>query len=189
MNINSAKFVKGILKADEILEDGKPQIAFIGRSNVGKSSTINSLIKQKNLAKTSSFPGRTQEVNLFLINNKFYLVDLPGYGFVESSKAARERLGQLINWYLFNSPYTQKAVVLIVDANVGIMENDLIMISKLEEHGKNIIVIANKTDRIKKSEYKRRLQDIQETVGNHKVIPFSAKKKIGIGALVNEIFA
>lgn len=189
MNITSAKFVKGILEENDTLDDGKPQVAFIGRSNVGKSSVINALTKQKGLAITSSSPGRTQEINLFLINNVFYLIDLPGYGFVKSSQKARERLKKLIDWYLLESPYRQKAVVLIIDANIGLMENDLEMISKLEEKGKNLIIIANKSDKIKKSEYARKFQNIQEKVGNHKVIPFSAKKKIGIGILINKIFA
>jgi GTP-binding protein len=188
MNIKSAKFIKGILENDDVLEDGKPQIAFIGRSNVGKSCTINSLTKQSNLARTSSFPGRTREINVFLINNAFYLLDLPGYGFVKSSQSARERLQKLIDWYLIDSHYEQKAVVIIVDAEVGIMRNDLEMISRLEEKGKNIIIIANKIDKIKKSEYVRKLQKIQEKVGNHKAIPFSAKKKIGIDLLCREIF-
>jgi len=188
MNITSAKFVKGIVEEDETLDDGKPQIAFIGRSNVGKSSTINSLTKDKSLARTSALPGRTREVNLFLINNSFYLVDLPGYGFVESSMKAREKLQRLIDWYLFDSHYEQKAVVIIVDANIGITDSDLKMISRLEEKRKNIIIVANKVDKIKKSESKIKLQMLQQKVGNHKVIPYSAKKKTGIGAVINEIF-
>ena len=86
MNITSAIFVKGLVGDDEILNDGKDQVAFIGRSNVGKSSVINSLVNKKDLARTSSFPGRTQEINVFLINKDFYLVDLPGYGFAKGSK-------------------------------------------------------------------------------------------------------
>jgi len=188
MNITSAKFVKGVVEEDETLDDGKPQIAFIGRSNVGKSSTINSLTKDKSLARISALPGRTREVNIFLINNSFYLIDLPGYGFVESSLKAREQLQRLIDWYLFESHYEQKAVVIIVDANVGVTEKDLDMIKKLEEGRKNIIVVANKVDKIKKSEYKTKLQILQQKVGKHKVIPYSAKTKTGLGAVINEIF-
>ena len=91
MNITSARFIKGVVGPDENLEDGVPQIAFIGRSNVGKSSVINTLANQKGLAKTSSFPGRTQQINLFLINKSFYLVDLPGYGFAKASKDTRNK--------------------------------------------------------------------------------------------------
>lgn len=188
MNIKSAKFVKGILAPDYILDDGKPQVAFIGRSNVGKSSTINALTKQKNLARTSASPGLTQEVNIFLINNVFYLIDLPGYGFVESSQKARERLAKLVHWYLFESNYKQQAVVIIIDASIGLMENDVDMILKLEKKEKNIFIVANKVDKIKKSEYKRKLQNIQERVGHHVVIPFSAKKNVGIKELIRAVF-
>ncbi|MEK7580458.1 MAG: ribosome biogenesis GTP-binding protein YihA/YsxC [Patescibacteria group bacterium] len=187
MHILSAKFVKGVVGDDEILEDGIPQIVFIGRSNVGKSSTINSLVKQKDLARTSSFPGRTQEINLFLINKSFYLVDLPGYGFSKASRENRERLQKLIDWYLFNPRYEQKKVVLIIDANVGLTDSDLEMLRGLEEQGKNIVIVANKIDKIKKTEYKKQLQKIQDIVGSHKVIPYSSEKRIGVGDLIKEI--
>lgn len=189
MKITSATFVKGIKGTDDVLENGTPQIAIIGRSNVGKSSVINSLVGQKDLARTSSTPGRTQEINLFLINNALYLVDLPGYGFTSVSKALRERLEQLINWYLFDSPYEQKKVVLIIDAYIGPQDNDLEMLRGLEEHGKNIIVVANKIDKIKRSEYTKQLQNIRDIVGDHPVIPYSAEKRSGVNELLNEMLA
>ncbi|HBB02197.1 MAG: ribosome biogenesis GTP-binding protein YsxC, GTP-binding protein [Candidatus Peregrinibacteria bacterium GW2011_GWF2_38_29] len=187
MEIKSAVFIKGIVGTDDILDDGKPQIAFIGRSNVGKSSTINSLVKQGNLARTSSYPGRTQEINLFLINKSFYLVDLPGYGYTRTSKTERAKLQKRIYWYLLDSDYTQKAVVLIVDANVGLTEDDARMIYSLEEKGKNLIIIANKIDKIKKSDYAKKMEKLQEAVGEHKIIPYSAEKKTGVGELLKEI--
>ncbi len=187
MQIKSAIFVKGIAKEDDILENGIPQIAFIGRSNVGKSSIINSLTNQKDLAITSSFPGRTQQVNLFLINKAFYLVDLPGYGFAKASKEGRDRIQQLINWYLFTSEYEQKIVVLIIDANVGLTDNDLEMLRSLEEYNKNILIVANKVDKIKNSEYQKKLKQIQDLVGQHKIIAYSSKNKIGINALFAEV--
>lgn len=187
MNIKSAKFIKGIVAADEILEDGKPQIAIIGRSNAGKSSLINSVTNQKDLAKTSSFPGRTQELNLFLINNSIYLVDLPGYGFAKASGSARERLENLIDWYLFNSDYQQKKVILIIDAGVGPTASDLSMFHCLEEKEKNIIIVANKIDKLKNSEYHKKLRNITELTGGRKIIPYSSTKKIGIKELTNEI--
>ncbi|MDP2933180.1 MAG: ribosome biogenesis GTP-binding protein YihA/YsxC [bacterium] len=188
MNITSAEFVKGVVGSDKVLEDGIPQIAFVGRSNVGKSSVINSLAGQKNLARTSSAAGRTSEINLFLINKTFYLVDLPGYGFAHASWEDRERIQKLIYWYLLNSHYEQKKIVLIIDANVGATDDDLRMLHSLEEQRKNIIVVANKVDKIKKSGYSRQLQKIQSMVGDHKVIPYSAEKKIGVSDLINEVF-
>lgn len=187
MNITSATFVKGIIGPDEALERDIPQIAFIGRSNVGKSSLINALMHQKDLARTSSFPGRTAQVNLYLINKKFYFVDLPGYGYAKASREARERLEHLIQWYLFESPYRQKKVVHIIDAYTGMTESDKDMLYSLEEHGKEIIILANKIDKIKKSVQATELQKIQDIVEPHIVISCSAKKNIGIGIAMNEI--
>lgn len=184
MNIKSAKFVKGIVGDDEILHDGKTQIAFIGRSNVGKSSTINALTKQKKLARISSFPGCTQQINLFLINESFYLVDLPGYGYAKISKQSREELGDLVSWYLFEFQCKSRKIMLIVDANVGLTASDMDTIFALDEAGKEVIIIANKVDKIKKSEYVKKLKTIQIKAGKHKVIPYSAEKGTGIGEVV-----
>ncbi len=187
MKITSAKFVKSLVRADQILEDGLPQIALIGRSNVGKSSVINSLTNQKDLARTSPFPGRTREINLFLINNSLYFVDLPGYGYAKASREGQRRLQELIYWYLFDSPYEQKKVALIIDAKVGPTDNDLEMLKALEEKGKNIVIVTNKVDKIKKSDYTKQLQKLEDLIGNHKIIPYSAEKKIGVRELVNEL--
>ena len=187
MEIKSAVFVKGSTEATGIFEDGLPHVAFIGRSNVGKSSTINALTRKKGLAKTSSLPGRTQQINLFLINNKFYIVDLPGYGFAKASKGSRESLHELIRTYLFDSPDNQMKIVLIVDAKVGPTSDDLETLQILEESGKDIVVAVNKIDKLKNSELKLQLIKIQKAIGAHMIIPYSAEKKIGIGALLVEI--
>jgi GTP-binding protein len=188
MQIASAKFIKGITGSDEMLEGALPQIAFIGRSNVGKSSVINSLTRQKDLAVTSSSPGRTRQINLFLINKSFYLLDLPGYGFAKASHGVREQLFKLIDWYLFKSPYRQKKVVLIIDANIGPTDDDLEMLRALEDFQKDIVVVANKIDKIKKSKYAEQLQEIKDLVGEHKIVPYSSHDRIGRSALINEIF-
>ncbi len=172
---------------DDILEDGIPQVAFIGRSNVGKSSVINSLVNRKDLAKSSSKAGKTKEINLFLINKSFYLVDLPGYGFAQASLEERENLRKLIFWYLLYSSVEHKKVVLIIDAKVGVTENDAEMLRRLDDREKNIIVVANKVDKLKNSEYKKALAAIQVKVGAHTVIPYSAEKKIGIGELLDRM--
>ncbi len=187
MNIKSATFVKGVVGPEEALERNIPQVAFIGRSNVGKSSLINALTRVQNLARTSSFPGRTTEINLFLINKKMYFVDLPGYGFAKASREVRERLENLIHWYFFESGYKPKKVVHIIDANVGMTESDRVMLSNLEKSGNTILILANKVDKIKKSIYDVRMKKIQELAGKHRVIQCSIKKNIGIGVLMNEI--
>jgi GTP-binding protein len=188
MKVTSATFVKSLVGPDEALSDGKPQIAFIGRSNVGKSSVINSLVKEKNLARTSNIPGYTRSINLFLINKKFYLVDLPGYGYAYASKGGKAHLRELIDWYLLESNCQQKKVVLIIDAEVGPTDKDLAMLKNLEAREKDIVVLANKIDKIKKSEYAKKFKDLEELIGDHKIIPFSSKEKTGINDLANEIF-
>lgn len=187
MNITSAKFIKGVVGADRILEDGIPQIAFIGRSNVGKSSVINSLTGRKKLARPSSSPGCTQEINMFLINDSFYLVDLPGYGFTKAPLEVRERLEYLIYWYLFESKCEQKKVVLIIDANTGPSKVDLEMLRSLKERKKNLVVVANKIDKIKKSGRDHHLQKIKALIGVQKFIPYSAEKGLGVGKLLSEL--
>ncbi|MDO8489945.1 MAG: ribosome biogenesis GTP-binding protein YihA/YsxC [bacterium] len=187
MTIKSATFVKGIVGPDEALAGDIPQVAFIGRSNVGKSSVINALTREKGLAKTSSMPGLTKEINLFLINKSFFLVDLPGYGYAKASREVQERLQRLIYWYLFESEYKQRKVILIIDANVGATENDLKMIYSLEEHKKTVVIAANKVDKLKKSVYEVQMQKIRDAVGNHRVIPCSTKKNTGISELLNEV--
>ena len=172
---------------DELLERNRAQFAFIGRSNVGKSSVINSLTGKKDLAITSSFPGRTQQVNIFSINNSVYFIDLPGYGYAKAPERVRNQIKYLINWYFFETEYEQKQLFLIIDAEIGFTKDDLEMLSKFEQYGKNVIIIANKIDKVKNSELKHKLEVITKTAGNYKVIPFSTKKNIGIQEVLEEI--
>lgn len=187
MDIKSVKFIKGIVGPDESLEKDIPQVAFIGRSNVGKSSVINSLTGQKSLARTSAQPGRTKEINLFLVNNSFYLLDLPGYGYARASKENQLELKKIIQGYLFKSSYDQKKVVLIIDANVGPKDLDLEILQLLEEYKKDVVVVANKIDKIRPSVYRNQLASIQKEIGPYLVIPYSAVKKIGRAQLLHEI--
>ncbi len=187
MDITSAKFIKTVVGEDAILKDGVPQIAFIGRSNVGKSSTINALTKQKGLAIVSASPGRTQGVNIFHINEAFYLVDLPGYGFAKLSKQDRAWLHELINWYLFNKKFEQKKIVQIIDANIGPTPDDLELLQTLEAKNKNILVIANKIDKIKKSQYANQCKKIKDLIGYHEIIFYSSKTGTGIKDIIDKI--
>lgn len=179
--------MKGIVGDDKILADGIPQIAFVGRSNVGKSSLINTITNSKT-SRTSSFPGRTQEINIFLINNSFYLVDLPGYGFARASGIGREKIGELIDSYLFNSIYNQKKVVMIIDAGVGMTGKDILMFNELKNHNKNFLIIANKIDKLKQSEYHKNMNDIKKITGDFPILPFSNKTRKGADEIINKIF-
>lgn len=187
MNITSAQFIKGVTDGNEVVDLQFPQVAFIGRSNVGKSSTINVLTKVKGLAKTSSFPGRTRQINVFLINNKFYLIDLPGYGYAKVSKVERKQIEEVIRSYLFNPMISQKKVVLIIDAFVGPTDADLEMLDALLENHKDVIILANKIDKVKKSIRQGVLAKIKETLHDQLVIPFSAEEKTGITEVLTEI--
>lgn len=187
MKITSARFIKSVTGSDDIFDNGIPQIAFIGRSNVGKSSVINSLVHQNSLANTSSFPGRTQMINLFLVNDSLYFIDLPGYGYAKVPTELRNSLIAMVRWYFFVSDYEQKRVVLIIDASIGPTKDDLDMLHSLEDYKKNIIVVANKVDKIKKSEYQIQFKKIKERIGAHHIIPYSAKKNIGGEELLGEL--
>lgn len=188
MEITSAKFVKGIVKYDEILTSDTPQIAFIGRSNVGKSSTINAVMNRKDLARSSSSPGHTREINLYLINDQYFLVDLPGYGYAKISNEARATLRDLIFSYLFNPEIKHGKIVLIIDGKVGPTKDDLEILKNLKEHKKEIIIAVNKVDKIKSSLYSKQIKKIKELIGNHEIIPYSAEKKTGIDQLQNAVF-
>jgi GTP-binding protein len=186
MNITSAVFVKGVTGDNEILDDGTPQVAFIGRSNAGKSSLINSLTGKPKLAITSSTPGRTKELNVFKINGTHYFIDLPGYGYAKTGGKALEKLNKLIVWYLLESQHSPK-VVLVIDAEVGPTANDLETLRELQRTGKEIVVVANKVDKIKKSHYLTHLRKLQEKIQGHKLFPYSSETKVGIAELTAEL--
>ena len=186
MKITSATFMRGVKGDNDILDDGVPQIAFIGRSNAGKSSVINTLVNIKDLARTSNTPGRTQELNVFMINKAVYFVDLPGYGFAKGKLDLLQKINKLVYWYLFDSQHNPK-VALIIDAEIGMTESDQGMLESLEKKGREIVVVANKVDKIKKSYYLNQIKKIKEQFNGHTVIPFSSVNKVGVGELTEEL--
>ncbi|KKS90034.1 MAG: putative GTP-binding protein EngB [Candidatus Gottesmanbacteria bacterium GW2011_GWA2_44_17] len=188
MTITSAEFIKGIRGTDKILYDGKLQIAFVGRSNVGKSSLINSLVGRNNLARSSTQPGKTIRLDFFLINNSFYFVDLPGYGYAKMSGQKHEDIRKMMLWYLEYSEVKNRRVVLIIDANIGITEFDKEMIELITQHSIDFVIAANKADKLKMGQKEKQLKQIQQDVGNVPVIPYSGKTNEGRDALLKEIF-
>ena len=188
MNITSAEFIKGIKGTDKILYDQKAQIAFVGRSNVGKSSLINSLVGRNNLARSSSQPGKTIRLDFFLINEKYYFVDLPGYGFAKMSQEKHEDIRKMMLWYLEYSEVKNRRVVLIIDANVGVTEFDRQMMDILTKHHIDFVITANKVDKLKREEKEKKLKSIQRDCGSAIVIPYSAKTKEGKNQLLKELF-
>ncbi len=190
MKIKSAEFKKGIIGTDDILKNAIPQFAFVGRSNVGKSSVINSLVNRKNLVKSSSTPGKTQQINFFSVETdmgELYMIDLPGYGFAKLSSEKREKLRKLILWYVENSGvYTQK-VVLVIDCKVGPTEFDIEMFDVLKKSEHKIIVVANKVDKLKKNDKQKQINKIKEKLNYENIILYSAKTKEGREELLKEI--
>lgn len=186
MNITQVKFIKGVVGDDPIINDGISHIAFIGRSNVGKSSLINALTKSA-ISRTSSVPGKTAEINFFLINNDTYFVDLPGYGFARISHEERDVLANLIDSYLFNRMFTQKRVVLVIDINVGMTDKDVAMFEALKEHDKDIVVVLSKVDKITQKDFHKNMKEIEKVLGDVPTFQISSKKGMGIDALVEEL--
>jgi len=191
--IHSAEFVKGVVGTDSVVYDGRPQIAFVGRSNVGKSSSINVLLSKKGLAKSSSTPGKTSEINFFLINEDFYVVDLPGYGYAKVGERAQEKFRKRILWYLTDSDIKPKHVVLIIDARRGLtdLDEDMIDILLQEEH--NPVIVVNKSDKLNQSEQNKILEDIKNhlvDLGGSTIPMFLLSSKTGKGKnkIINYLF-
>lgn len=180
MKIKKALFVKGIVKGKDSWDPNKPQVAFYGRSNAGKSSSLNALVNNKTFAKVSAAAGKTTEINLFNINDSFHLLDLPGYGYARGSKAQRQKLDDLITWYICDTHAHKRIHVVVCDAQVGLQELDLDTLEYLYRTNEPIILLLNKTDKLNQSEMMKALTNTREQVaGIIEIIMFSAKAKKG----------
>ena len=178
MEIKSSKFIRGIKGTDRILTDGILQVAFIGRSNVGKSSVINSLVGKNSLVKTGKKPGKTTEINFFLVNNKFYFVDLPGYGYAQGGKEKMDKIREMIIWYLTESGTKPTLIVLIVDIKAGLTQFDKDMLNILREQNMNYIIVANKADKLNQKESSKQIAEIKYNANEDDIIPYSATDKV-----------
>ena len=182
LNFNKAEFVRSAGEPQDFLRDGLPQFAFAGRSNVGKSSVINRLVGRKNLAYVGASPGKTTHINYFLIDQKAYLVDLPGYGYAKVSRSEKERWARLMETYFQREADAITTGVLIVDIRHKPTANDLVMHDWFRQTGCPEIVVANKLDKLKKSQVEPALELIRETLELTErdiLIPFSAEKGSG----------
>ena len=158
-----------------------PEIAFAGKSNVGKSSLINALMNRKALARTSASPGKTQTINFYNVNHEMYLVDLPGYGYAKVSQSVKEQWGKMIERYLHQSKQL-KAVFLLIDIRHKPSENDRNMYEWILHNGYEPIIIATKLDKLKRSQVPKQLKILREgldLIPGTKIIPFSAQTKQG----------
>lgn len=188
MNLNNVSFLISAAAPKDFPGDRLPEIAFAGKSNVGKSSVINRILQRKNFARVGEKPGKTIHVNYFVIDKCCYFVDLPGYGYAKVSQKEKERWGRLMEDYF--AAQRIDLGVLIVDARHAPTNNDITMANWFLESGCPFVVLANKLDKLKKSEIEPNLQTIREDLDlpeNCVVIPFSAEKGTGRDDLVRII--
>ncbi len=190
LNINRTEFVKSASNSAQFIQSSIPSAVFAGKSNVGKSSVINRLLNRKNFARVGSEPGKTVHINYFLVDGRLYLIDLPGYGFAKVSRAERERWGKLMEDF-FASELFQLGVM-IVDARHRPTADDVLMADWFKKTGCRYVVVANKLDKLKKSEINHNLSCIRETLAlpdGIPLIPFSAENGEGREQLLEEIQA
>lgn len=186
MKISSAEFIKSAFEENQWVADDLPEISFLGRSNVGKSSLLNSLLNRKKLAKTSNTPGRTQSINFFLINETFYFVDLPGYGFAKVSKKMREDWGKMAEDYLAKREKLVLSIQL-VDARHEPTALDRQLFEWLAFYKKNSIVIATKADKLSSNKLLKSIKAIEKALPGARVLPYSSMTGAGKDEVWQEI--
>ena len=180
MNIKNPQFQISAVSPKQYPKDGLPQIVLVGKSNVGKSSFINTLVNRKKLARTSSEPGKTRQINFYNMDNKFYLVDLPGYGYSKMSKQEQIKVGNFIEEYLENSKQIS-LIIFLIDIRHEPTANDKLMYDYIFKTNSPCMVIANKADKIaitKVDEAVQKLQDSLNPLKDLKFLPFSSERKI-----------
>lgn len=182
----SATFLKSVVRLEDLPEDDKPQIALVGRSNVGKSSLINNLVGVKGLAKTSSMPGLTQALNFFEVNRRYYLVDLPGYGYARKSGERREHFLALITDYLQRSS-NLKLVLHVIDARIGLTELDLAMLKFLQKAKLPFQMVINKSDKLGKEASVKLMRKLAAEYPGLDMLLFSTQKNVNRGLLIGTI--
>ncbi len=189
MNLQKVEFIRSVAKAGDFLRDGLPQIAFSGKSNVGKSSVLNCILQRKNFARVGQKPGKTIHINYFSVDKKAYFVDLPGYGYAQVAASEKERWGKLMESYFANSELITLGV-LIVDARHDPTKLDVVMCDLFRTTGRPFVVVANKLDKLKPREIEPNMDSIRRVLNldpSVPLIPFSAEKGTGRGDLVTLI--
>lgn len=188
MEIRSAVFIKGVIGSEGLPEPPRPVVAFFGRSNVGKSSVINSLTRHKDLAYANKRAGRTTEINYFLVNGSWYLADLPGYGYANVPGPMRKKMAGYISWFAADMRIDIRTAVLIVDAEVGAKDSDREAFQLLTEYGRPVLILANKCDKGRRSDIDRNIRAFEKDFSPARVIRYSAKTGEGRADLLSVIF-
>ena len=191
MKIRSSEIEVSAIRKEQYPKEGLPEIALVGRSNVGKSSATNALLNRRNFARTSQTPGKTRTINFYKINNEFYFVDLPGYGYAKVSKSEKDKWGVIMERYLQDREELC-AIFLLVDIRHEPTNDDVMMYEWIKHFGYNCVVIATKADKISRGQYQKHISIIRKKLQlekDEKVIPLSSSKKTGVEDVWNEIIA
>lgn len=189
MVIKNPKFEISAVSPKQYPQNDLPEIVLVGKSNVGKSSFINTMINRKNLARTSSEPGKTRQINFYNIDEKFYFVDLPGYGYSKMSKVEQEKVGQFIEEYLFHREKIA-LIIFLIDIRHSPTANDKLMYNYIISSGKPFMIVANKADKIAPTKVIATTQSLQKEINplmDITMFPFSSEKKIYSDDVWNEI--
>ena len=189
MKIRSSEITMSAVNKSQYPDEGIPEIALVGRSNVGKSSTVNTLLNRRNFARISQTPGKTRTINFYLINNEFFFTDLPGYGYAKIAKSEKEKWGQIMERYLEDREELC-AIFLLVDIRHEPTNDDVMMYEWIKHFGYNCVVIATKSDKISRGQYQKHISIIRKKLqldADEKVIPISSLKKTGVEDVWDEI--
>ncbi len=189
MKINSVELTISAVRQSQYPEDKKPEFLLVGRSNVGKSSFINCIIERRDAARVSSKPGKTQTLNFYNVNDKFYLVDVPGYGYASVSKEMQAKFGKMIEEYIENRD-NLKRIYMLVDFRIKPTQDDLLMYNFLKYYNLPVTVVATKVDKVSKNDREKQVKLISETLNireEDKLVLFSIKTKLGKSEIHKEI--
>lgn len=189
MEIKKAEFVISAVKKAQYPEDGRPEIAFVGRSNVGKSTLINTLTNRRKLVKVSSTPGKTRLINFFLINDNIYFVDLPGYGYAKVSKKEKENWGYIMEQYLVERDQLKK-IVLLVDSRHKPTGDDINMYNWIKHYNYEVLVVGTKLDKLKRNDINKNKKIIRDTLKmdkDDKILLISSLNKEGKEEVLEQI--
>ena len=190
MNLNKTVFVRSAASVKDFPSDAQKRFVFVGRSNVGKSSTINSIVGKKGFAKVSSMPGKTVYVNLFNVEDKAWIIDLPGYGYSKTSKTERDRYSKLIDDYFARDMANISRIYVILDIRHKPTADDQMMVEWIRAYDLPMTIVANKLDKLKKSQVEPAIALIRETLQldeSVKLIPYSAEKNEGRDLLISDM--
>ncbi|HWQ60026.1 MAG TPA: ribosome biogenesis GTP-binding protein YihA/YsxC [Candidatus Fimivivens sp.] len=191
MEIKDVKFLKGVTGSEGLPKPELPTVAFFGRSNVGKSSVINALVRRKDVARSSSRPGRTTEINYFLVDDSWHLADTPGYGYARLPKIQMEKIAQHLSWFAGAAEVRITLAAVVIDAERGMQDSDRETIDVLRDAGRDVLILANKADKGRRNDVSNHIRQAKEDFPDARVIRYSSKTGEGrqelLGALLDSI--